>query len=206
MSNPAEPLSNDPIALQAMLAAERAENERLRQIIKEMQRHRFGRRAESLPVEQLLLGLEEAEQVEAEGLAAEDTADPAKREARARKRRANRGSLPAHLPRIEQVIDIPDKVCPCCRGMLHVMGEDRSERLDIVPAQFRVIAIRRPKYACRSCEEVVMQAPAPARLVEGGIPTEATVAHVLVSKYAGRPGLSGISCAGGRLNIALPWL
>jgi transposase len=184
VSNPAEPLTNDPIALQAMLAAERAENERLRQIIKELQRHRFGRRAESLPVDQLLLGLEEVEQVEAEGLAAEEAADPAKLEARVRKRRANRGSLPAHLPRIEQVIDIPDKTCPCCKGMLHVMGEDRSERLDIVPAQFRVIVTRRPKYACRSCEEVVVQAPAPSRLIEGGIPTEATVAHVLVSKYA----------------------
>ena len=184
MSNPADPLTNDPIALQAMLAAERAENERLRQIIKELQRHRFGRRAESLPVEQLLLGLEEAEQVEAEGLAAEEAVDPAKREARARKRRANRGALPVHLPRIEQVVDIEDKVCPCCRGMLHVMGEDVAERLDIVPAQFRVIVTRRPKYACRSCEEIVIQAPAPSRLVEGGIPTEATVAHVLVSKYA----------------------
>ena len=184
MSNPAEPQTSDPIALQAMLAAERAENERLRQIIKELQRHRFGRRAESLPVAQLLLGLEEAEQIEAESFAREDTADPAKREARARKRRANRGSLPAHLPRIEQVVDIPDKACPCCSGLLHVMGEDVAERLDIVPAQFRVIVTRRPKYACRSCEEVVVQAPAPSRLVEGGIPTEATVAHVLVSKYA----------------------
>jgi hypothetical protein len=47
VSNPAEPLTNDPIALQAMLAAERAENERLRQNIKELQRHRFGRRAEN---------------------------------------------------------------------------------------------------------------------------------------------------------------
>ncbi|MCC6919363.1 MAG: IS66 family transposase [Alphaproteobacteria bacterium] len=184
MSNPADPLINDPIALQAMLTAERAENERLRQIIKELQRHRFGRRAESLPVEQMLLGLEEAEQVEAEGFAAEEAVDPVKREARARKRRANRGALPTHLPRIEQVVDIEDKACPCCSGPLHVMGENRSERLDIVPAQFRVIVTRRPKYACRSCEEVVVQAAAPSRLVEGGIPTEATVAHVLVSKYA----------------------
>jgi transposase len=177
-------LPSDPHALQAMLLAERAENERLRQIIKELQRHRFGRRAESLPEDQLLLGLEEAEQVEAEGLAREESADPVKRDARARKRRANRGSLPAHLPRVEQVIDIADKICPCCQGQLHVMGEDLSERLDMIPAQFRVIVTRRPKYACRGCEEVVVQAPAPARLVEGGIPTEATVAHVLVSKYA----------------------
>lgn len=169
-----------------MLLAERPENERLRQIIKELQRHRFGRRAESLPEDQLLLGLEEAEQVEAEGFASEEPADSTKRDARARKRRTNRGSLPAHLSRVEQVIDIVDKICPCCRGQLHVMGEDVSERLDIVPAQFRVIVTRRPKYACRACEEVVIQAPASARLVEGGIPTEATVAHVLVSKYADR--------------------
>jgi len=160
MNSRAEPLTNDPIALQAMLAAERAENERLRQIIKELQRHRFGRRAESLPAEQLLLGLEEAEQVEAEGFAAEDVGDPAKREERTRKRRANRGALPAHLTRVEQVVDVEQKLCPCCSGPLHVMGEDRSERLDIVPAQFRVIVTRRPKYACRSCEEVVVQAPA----------------------------------------------
>jgi transposase len=177
-------LTSDPIALQAMLAAERAENDRLRQIIKELQRHRFGRRAESLPIDQLLLGLEEAEQVEAEGFAREETIDNGKREARSEKRRANRGALPAHLPRIEQVIDITEKACPCCRGPLHVMGEDRSERLDVIPAQFRVIVTRRPKYACRTCEEVVVQVPAPPRLVEGGIPTEATVAHVLVSKYA----------------------
>jgi len=43
---------------------------------------------------------------------------------------------------------------------------------------------RRPKYACRSCTDGVVQAPAPARLIPGGMPTEATVAHVLVSKYA----------------------
>ena len=82
------------------------------------------------------------------------------------------------------VVDIEDQSCPCCRGALHVIGEDRAERLDIVPAQFRVLVVRRPKYACRACEDVVVQAPAPPRLIEGGIPTEATVAQVLVSKYA----------------------
>src|SRR6202040_2708355 len=72
----------------------------------------------------------------------------------------------------------------CCRNALHCIGEDCSERLDIIPVQFRVLVVRRPKYACRACEDVVVQAPAPARLIEGGIPTEATIAHVLVSKYA----------------------
>jgi transposase len=177
-------LPDDPDLLKAMLLAERARAERLEQIIKAMQRHRFGRRAESLPEDQLLLGLEEAEQVEAAAEAHHDQADPARRRLRAAQRRRNRGSLPAHLPRMETIIDIEDPTCPCCRNTLHRIGEDVSERLDIVPAQLRVLVVRRPKYACRACEDGVVQAPAPARVIEGGLPTDALVAQVLVSKYA----------------------
>jgi transposase len=181
---PSDALPDDLQTLKAMLLAERCESERLRQIIKELQRHRFGRRAETLPEDQMLLGLEDVEQTAASDEATADQAAPAERTARAHKRRINRGSLPAHLPRIEVIADIDDKTCPCCKGELHRIGEDRSERLDLVPAQFRVLVTRRPKYACRSCEDGVIQAPAPARLIEGGLPTEATVAQVLVSKYA----------------------
>src|SRR3954463_11030277 len=181
----ADALPDDPGTLKAMLIAERAQNDRLRQIIKELQRHRFGRRAETLPEDQMLLGLEDVEQAEADFAAETDDATALERQARATKRRINRGARPAHLPRVEIVVHIDDKTCPCCQGELHRIGEDRSERLDIVPAQFRVLLTRRPKYACRTCEDGVVQAPAPARLIEGGLPTEATVAQVLVSKYAG---------------------
>jgi transposase len=184
MTVTADTLPDDPGTLKAMLLAERARAERLEQIIKELQRHRFGRRAETLPEDQLLLGLEEVEQVEASGEVAADKADPATRTRRAAKRRLNRGSLPPHLPRVEMIVDIEDHACPCCRNALHRIGEDVSERLDIIPAQLRVLLIRRPKYGCRACEEVVVQAEAPARLIEGGLPTDATVAQVLVSKYA----------------------
>jgi transposase len=180
----AEGLPDDPETLKAMLIAERIRSERLIQIIKDLQRHRFGSRAESLPADQLLLALEDVEQSEAERAAEADVTSPAVRAESARKRRANRGALPAHLPRIETVVDVESKICSCCRGELHRIGEDVSEKLDVVPAQFRVLVVRRPKYACRACEDVVVQAPAPARLIEGGLPTEATVAHVIVSKYA----------------------
>ena len=179
-----EALPDDPNELKAMLLAERARNERLVQIIKEMQRHRFGRRAETLPEDQMLLALEDVEQTEAGDAAATESKSAAARSEAARRRRRNRGALPAHLPRIETIVDIDDKTCPCCKGELHRIGEDVSERLDVVPAQFRILVTRRPKYACRACEEGVAQAPAPARLIEGGLPTEAIVAHVLVSKYA----------------------
>jgi len=195
MTAAGSPLPKDAETLEAMLIAERAahaaalaerdaEAERLRQIIKALQRHRFGRRAESLPADQLELALEDVEQSEGEADARAETAAPEKKAQRARTRRTNRGSLPAHLPRIETIVDIEDKTCPCCRGALHQIGEDVSERLDVVPAQFRVLLTRRPKYACRACEEGVVQAPAPARLIEGGLPTEALVAHVLTAKYA----------------------
>ena len=184
MSATPQSLPDDPDQLKAMVLAERAESERLRRIIKELQRHRFGRRAESLPPDQLLLGLEEAEQVEASGLAADEDAAPAERTSRVAKRRTNRGALPAHLPRIESMVEVPSRICPCCSGMLHRIGVDISERLDIIPAQLRVLVIRRPKYACRSCEDVVVEASAPARLIEGGLPSDATVAQVLVAKYA----------------------
>jgi transposase len=82
------------------------------------------------------------------------------------------------------VVDVETSVCPCCGGTLHRIGEDVSERLDIIPAQFRVLVVRRPRYGCRTCQDVVVQAPAPARLIEGGLPTEATVSQVLVAKYA----------------------
>jgi transposase len=177
-------LPDDPGTLKAMLIAERVQNERLVAIIKELQRHRFGRRAETLPEDQMLLALEDVEQTAASGEAAVDAKSPAERERRIGQRRMNRGSLPAHLPRVEMVVDIDDPACPCCGHALHQIGEDKGERLDIVPAQLRVLVVRRPKYACRVCENVVVQAPAPARLIEGGLPTEATVAQVLVSKYA----------------------
>ena len=148
-----------------MLIAERLESERLRQIIQQFQRHRFGRRAESLAEDPLQLALEDSEQESASSQARSEQENAAERKARAARRRTNRGNLPAHLPRIETVVDVPGTVCPCCAGTLHRIGEDVSERLDVVPAQFRVLVVRRPKYACRACSEVVVQAPAPARLI-----------------------------------------
>ena len=52
---------------------------------------------------------------------------------------------------MEQVIDIEDKTCPCCSGALHRIGEDVAERLDVIPATFQALVIRRPKYGCRAC-------------------------------------------------------
>src|SRR4051812_7438548 len=198
MQSAPEPLPNDIAALHAMLVvawaerdAERAEkvqlaaqNDRLRHLIRQLQRLRFGRRSEKLDPDQLNLALEDLEQAVAETEAEQEKADPALKRTRAETGRAGRASLPEYLPRVEIVIAPDDTACPCCGGTMQVIGEDRSTRLDRVPAQYQVILTRRPKYACRKCQEGVAQAPAPARLIEGGLPTERVVAHVLVAKYA----------------------
>lgn len=159
----------------------KARAERLQAIIDALQRHRFGRRSEQLDPDQFELALEDIETALAE---AEQARDKASRTSSPRPRKTNRGSLPAHLERIEQTVDVENKACPCCGGALHQIGEDVSERLDVVPTTFRVLVTRRPRYGCRSCEGAVVQAPAPARIVEGGLPTEALIAQVLVAKYA----------------------
>ena len=91
--------------------------------------------------------------------------------------------MPQHLPRVEEVI-APDSIICDCGCERHIIGEDVSERLDIVPSQFRVLVTRRPKYACRACENGITQAPAKPHLIEGGMPTEATLATIAINKHA----------------------
>ena len=164
-----------------------AENDKLRLLIQRLLRHQFGRRSEQLNPDQLQFGLEELEQTIAANQAAQDAAASAAgltRKPRPDQPGRNHGALPAHLPRYEVVVDIADQNCPCCGNVLRQIGELRTEQLDIVPAQLRVRVTRRPRYVCRTCEDSVIVAPAPDRPVDGGMPTEALIAHVVVSKFA----------------------
>ena len=161
-----------------------SQNHRLGHLLQQLRRMQFGRRSEKLDADQLALAFEDIEQAIAGDEAGEDKKNPTAARERAKKRRVNRGTLPAHLPRVHVTITPEDTNCPCCRSPMHVIGEDAAERLDAIPAQYRVIVTHRPKYACRACEEAVVQAPAPERLIKGGLPTEAMVASVLVAKYA----------------------
>ena len=87
----------------------------------------------------------------------------APRSPRSRPAKRNRGALPAHLSRIEVIVDVEDTACPCCGGTTATAGEDVAEMLDYAPAQVRVKVIRRPRRGCRACEGAVVQAPAPDR-------------------------------------------
>ncbi|MDX0363777.1 IS66 family transposase [Sinorhizobium meliloti] len=166
-------------------AVEKSANERIANltlIMKVLQRTQNGKRSERLRLgvndEQVSFAFEEVET----GLSAiRSELDRAAKDKPKRAPRPRKG-FAAHLERIEEVIE--PEIPAGCEGLAKVLiGEDRSERLDVVPPKFRVIVTRRPKYAFRGSDGVV-QALAPAHIIEGGLPTERLLAYIAVSKYA----------------------
>lgn len=158
---------------------------RLMQILKAYDRARFGRRSEKLGsaaaddegaqqaflFEEIETGISALRAQVGTGQAAQH-----KRASRPRK------GFPPHLERVEVVIEPED--LPEHAGKQKVLiGEDVSERLDVIPAKFRVIVTRRPKYTFKGWDGVI-QALAPAHIIESGLPTEALLAQIAVSKYA----------------------
>lgn len=106
------------------------------------------------------------------------------------RQKSGRKKLPAELPRIDVVHDIAEeeKVCEC-GAHLNKIGEDVSEKLDIIPAIIQVIRNIRPKYACKQCEgletagAVVKIAPPPKQIIPKGIATAGLLAHILTAKF-----------------------
>ena len=176
-------LPDDVSTLKAVIVAQSEQNARLETLVAALRQALFGRKSEKVDPEQFELALEDIETAITRVEAVGEVSPLVTQTQTPKPRKTNRGALPRHLPRIEEVIEPESRHCGCGNER-HVIGEDVSERLDLVPAQFRVIVTRRPKFACRACEASIVQAPAPAHLIPGGIPTEATVAQVIVSKYA----------------------
>lgn len=183
-------LPSDVSELKAIILAQQEQNAqledhaaRLEALVAAFKQAMFGHKSEKISADQLAFALEDIETqaalVEAEG---ESGADKTAVPRPVKKRATNLGSLPKHLTRVEEIIEPEETTC-ACGAQRHVIGEDVTERLDIIPASFRVIKTRRPKYACRSCEDGIVQAPAKRHIIPGGLPTEAILASVIVSKY-----------------------
>ena len=165
-------LPGDIDALQALILAERSahaaviaerdqlatRNEKLEHIVAEMRRAMYGRRSERIDDSQLKLALEALETAHAKVQAEAEKANPALKSEHTRQRRKSRTESLDHLSHEEVVIEPESKVCPCCNGALHVIGEDISKRLDKVPAKLTVVVTRRPKLPAG-----VARGPAPTR-------------------------------------------
>ena len=183
----AEKSAVDNAELSELKARNARADERITQltsIIKMLERARYGSRSEKLKIDRL----NEEQQTfvfdEIKTGLGEIQAELDKRKSKTERSRQSRPrkGFAAHLERVEVVIE--PETPTNCEGLEKVkIGEDVSERLDVTPAKFRVIVTRRPKYAYRGRDGVI-QAPAPAHLIEAGIPTEALLAQIAVGKYA----------------------
>jgi transposase len=100
------------------------------------------------------------------------------------KRRGKRKPLPADLPRIEVIHELPDHELTCaCGCRKHSIGEEISEQLEIVPMQIRVIKHVRKVYVCRGCETAPVTADKPAQLIDRSMARPSVLAMLLTTKY-----------------------
>ena len=166
------------------LVSREREIEHLRLLLVKLHRMQFGRKSEKIErqIEQLELRLEELESNRSEQQPkSPDQASIPASETPAIAKPARR-ALPDHLPRQTRTHEPKETVCPQCRGALRKLGEDVSEMLEYVPASFVVVRHVRTKLSCTKCDCIV-QAGAPSRPIERGMPGPGLLAHVLVSKY-----------------------
>ena len=151
-------LTESNAALTTQNAELEALNARLEHFVKELNQVIYGARSEKLTEDERQLAFEDIEvaqsEAEEQSVAVEMTTPRKKRKPAQR----NLGNLPDHLERIEQIIEPDSITCPCGCGDMVRIGEDRSERLEIVPAQPKVIVTVRPKYACPNKQGGVVQA------------------------------------------------
>lgn len=146
---------------------------------------KFGARSEAMQAEQRqmfedTLAEDEAD-LQAQLAALRGEADAADKPQADTKRKPRREKLPEHLRRIEHHHEPENTTCACGEAMVRI-GEDVSERLDIVPAEFFVHRHIRGKWACKCCQKLV-QEPAEPQIIDKGMPTAGLIAHTLVSRF-----------------------
>ena len=121
------------------------------------------------------------------------------------KQRGKRKPLPADLPRIEVIHELPEHELACaCGCRKHSIGEEISEQLEIVPMQIRVIKHVRKVYGCRDCEAAPVTADKPAQLIEKSMASPSVLAMLLTIKYVDGLSLHRFEKVLGRHGIDIP--
>lgn len=173
------------------IALREAKIEKINFELARLKRWRYGAKSEAMNAEQRRLFEETLTEDEAslreqlERLRREATAaDGAAPKPKPPARQPRRQPLPAHLRRVEHRHEPESTDCPepeCGRPMTRI-GEDISERLDIVPAEFFVHRHIYGKWACRCCQ-TLKQEPAVPQVIDGGIAASGLIAHTLISRF-----------------------
>lgn len=188
---PPDTLPNDPELLKQMLLEaidKRQSDQHTIQVLQEqvalLRQRLFGRKSEQSvdPQSPQLAMFNEAESLatEAPAKAEEETVAP-----EPAKKRGKRKPLPAELPRVEVIHELPEHELTCdCGCRKQAIGEETSEQLEIIPMQIRVIRHIRKVYACKDCEAAPVTADKPAQLIEKSLASPSVLAMLLTTKYA----------------------
>jgi transposase len=187
-----ETLPDDPILLKQLLLTANVQMsekdgqiERLREQNALLTQRLFGRKSEQTadpdsPQLEIFNEAESLAEAEPEAPAAEveeEVVAPVKR-------RGKRKPLPAELPRVEVIHELPEHELTCaCGCRKQVTGEETSEQLEIIPMQIRVIKHIRKTYACKGCETAPVTADKPAQLIEKSLASPSVLAMLLSTKY-----------------------
>jgi transposase len=179
-------LPDDPVLLKKLLTELSQEHAFLEERFRLAQHKQFGKSSEAYPGQGELFN--EAEEL---AVASElEQTDVEKESITYERKKPVRKPLPKDLPREVIIHDIAeeDKSCDDCGHELHQMGEDKSEKLQFIPAQVKVIEHVRPKYSCRHCEQHatkvnIKQAPVPASPIPKSFATASLVSQIITSKY-----------------------
>lgn len=173
------------------IALREAELEKVQFELARLKRWKFGAKTEAMSADQRRLFEETLAEDEAglqaqlDALRAQVTQASQSTPPKPPPRRPRRQALPEHLRRVEHRHEPADTTCPsegCGRAMTRI-GEDVSERLDIIPAEFFVHRHIYGKWACRCCQ-VLKQQPIAPEIIDAGLPASGLLAHTLISRFA----------------------
>ncbi len=168
--------------MQGELKFKQARIEALNFEVARLKRWRFGSSSESLETstqavlfDQILADTQLEDRAAQDGLHKPPATPPRAKD------QAVRQALPAKLPRIDHHHEIEQTHCACGQAFKRI-GEEVSEQLDCVPAQFFVLRHIRGKYACACCQ-TIQAAPMPAQIIDKGIPAPGLLAQVVIAKH-----------------------
>jgi transposase len=188
-------------ALSHLVLAQMTRIEHLELLVARLKRSQYGQKSEKvvINVEQLALGLDGCV-IESQPAAPAEP-PPTHKDKTVRPPRKSR-ALAAHLQREVRTHLPAHTKCPCCSGELRKLSEDCSEMLEYVPGSFYVIRHVRPKMSCRKCSCVV-QATAPERVIDRGLPGAGLLAHIVTAKFCDHTPLYRQSQIFAREGVAL---
>lgn len=171
-----------------------------------MRRRQFGASSESMSGQARLF--DEAEVLAGESPGDEDEtrdADATEAKAKSTRVRGKRAPLPAELPRVDIVHEVPEseRVCACGTPMV-VIGEDISEQLDLVPMKVQVLRHIRRRYGCPKGEHAPVSAPLPAQPLPKSNASPDLLAMLIAVKYVDGLPLARFEHVLGRSGVVVP--